>query len=1067
LPAIKVTYVLWLALLFKVHLVSGQSFYFRHYSVENGLSNNAVLCSVQDKMGFLWFGTKDGLNRFDGYTFKTFRKAAGKRGAIGHNFIRSLYNDAEGTLWVGTEKGLYKYLERTEEFILLPGTANHSVRNLVQDKHGDCWFISGFALCRYIKRTGKLEKYNHRKYFIATALCTTPQGAIWIGTVDGHLKKYNAENNSFADLDLFQHSKPAADKYIECLYYSSDGQLMAGTHTLGIKILNSQRNDYTDIVQPFSVEKKMFVRTIMQTTADEFWLGTETGIFIYNRKTGQAIHLQKDYNDPFSIADNIVHTFCRDKEGGIWIGSYFGGVNYYPDQYTPFKKFFPKKGENSISGNVTREIKKDQYGNLWIGTEDAGLNKLDPSGRFTHYKPTAGSSSISAVNIHGLLATGNELWIGTFDQGIDVMDIRTGKVFRRFRAGPGSVLPINFIYSIYQTGEGRILIGTPLGIFTYNRIKDKLERFEGLPHWAWYSSILMDRSGTIWAATLGAGVHYYNPATGKGGSFKYDDTNANSLSSDRVNAVFEDSKGNLWLATEEGLCKWDPSTQNFTHYGAANGFPSDFMLSILEDEMENLWVTTTKGLVRFQPVSGKLQVFTTVNGLLSDQFNFNSACKDTNGVMYFGSVKGLVGFRPAAFRQNSFPPPVFITGIQINDRDLPIGQKGSPLTQSITLTDKITLAHNQSTIAVNFAALSYTAPEMMQYSYKMEGLSKEWVNLKTSRRVSFTELPPGNYTFLVRAMNNDGVWDQKETKLSVQILPPWWATSWAYSCYALLVVLLVYYMAYLYHKRLKEKNRRKIELVEMEKEKAILQLELAKEKEIVQAKIDFFTNVSHEIRTPLTLISVPLAKVIKYAGNIPAIANSLKIMERNTKRLIDLTTQLLDFRQIELRQLNLSFTRLEITGLLADVYASFTTLAEQKNITMSMRLPEAPFFAFADADAFNKILYNLFSNAVKYAESSIDVALIPGFKSSTTYTVLIKNDGYLIPEDLREKIFEPFFRIREIGSETGTGIGLALARSLTELHNGMLVLEPPEGKMNVFSLTLPVLHQSGSVSDNA
>jgi ligand-binding sensor domain-containing protein/signal transduction histidine kinase len=1065
LPAIKVTYILWLALLCKVHVVSGQFFYFRHYSVENGLSNNAVLCSLQDKMGFLWFGTKDGLNRFDGCTFKTFRKNAGKPGAIGHNFIRSLYTDAEGTLWVGTEKGLYKYFERTEEFIVLPGAANHSVRHLVQDKNGDFWFISGFALCRYIKRTGKVEQYDHRKYFIATAICTTPKGDVWIGTVNGHLKRYNAENNSFSDLDLFQHSKPATDKYIECLYYSSNGQLMAGTHTLGIKMVDPQRNDYTDILQPFSPEKNMFVRTILQTTAYEFWLGTETGIFIYNHKTGQAIHLQKDYNDPFSIADNIVHTFCRDKEGGIWIGSYFGGVNYYPDQYTPFKKFFPKKGENSISGNVTREIKKDQYGNFWIGTEDAGLNKLEPSGHFTHYKPTVSSGSISSVNIHGLLAAGNELWIGTFDQGIDVMDIRTGKVFRHYRAGPGSVLPINFIYCIYQTSEGLILIGTPLGIFTYNRINDKLERFKGLPPWHWYSSILMDRSGMIWGATLGAGVHYYNPATGKGGCFKYNDTNSNSLSSDRVNAVFEDSKSNLWFATEEGLCKWDPSKRNFTRYGTANGFPGDFMLSILEDENENLWVTTTKGLVRFQPVSGKLQVFTTVNGLLSDQFNFNSAFKDTNGVMYFGSVKGLVSFRPAAFRQNIFPPPVFLTGIQVNDGDLPIGQKGSSLKQSITLTDKITLAHNQSTFGLNFAALSFTAPEMIQYSYKMEGLSEEWVNLKTSRRVSFTELPPGNYTFLVRATNNDGVWSKKETKLAIQILPPWWATSWAYTCYALLIVLLIYYMAYIYQKRLKEKNRRKIELLEIEKEKVILQLELAKEKEIVQAKIDFFTNVSHEIRTPLTLISVPLTKVIKYAGHIPAIANSLKIMERNTKRLIDLTTQLLDFRQIELHQLNLSFKRLEITGLLTEVYAGFITVAEQKSISMSLRLPEAPFFASADADAFNKILYNLFGNAVKYAQSSIDVALIPGFKSRTTYTILIKNDGYLIPENLKEKIFEPFFRIREIESQTGTGIGLALARSLTELHNGILVLEPPEGKMNVFSLTLPIHLQPESESD--
>lgn len=1024
------------------------------------------MCSLQDRMGFLWFGTKDGLNRFDGYSFKTFRKTYGKPWCIGNNFIRSLYEDRQGALWIGTERGLYRYMEKTEIFSLVPATTAFSISNLAQDSNGNFWFISGFSLCRYSKQTGKLECYDQRKYFVATSICIGSEGIVWVGTVDGYLKRYHPENNSFSSFYLYEHSKPATDRYIESLYQTSNGDLIAGTHNLGIKLVNARRNYYTDLLQPFASEKTTFVRTIMQTAPDEFWLGAETGIYIYNHKTGKLLHLQKDYNDPFSLSDNIVHTLWRDREGGIWIGTYFGGVNYYPNQYTLFKKFFPKKFENALSGNIAREIKKDQYGNLWIGTEDAGLNKLDPAGVFTHYQPTGSDNSISSNNVHGLLAAEDELWIGTFDGGLDVMNIRTGKVMKHFRAGPGSDLEINFIYCIYQTPAGQILIGTPLGVYVYNREKDKLERLKGLPPWDWYSSILMDRSGTLWATTLGRGVHFYNPATGKGGSFTHNDTIPNSLSNDRVNAVFEDSKNNLWFATEDGLCVWNPSTRKFRRYGTYDGFPSDFMLSILEDEKENLWITTTRGLVRFHPVSGKPQVYTTTNGLLSDQFNFNSAFKDANGAMYFGSVKGLISFLPGQFRQNNFAPPVFLTELQIKNAELPIAGKGSPLKQSITLTDDLTLAYDQSTFSIHFAALSYTAPEMTQYSYKMEGLSNEWVSLKTKRSVSFTELPPGAYTFWVKTVNSDGIGSKKEAKLTIHILPPWWASTWAYIAYVLLVVLLLYNFVHAYHRRMKEKNRRKIELLKMEKEKEILKLELSREKELLQAKLDFFTNVAHEIKTPLTLIKAPLHKVIKKAGNVPGIENSLKIMDRNTQRLIDLTNQLLDFRQIEMDKFHLSFETTDVTRLLTEACAGFTTLAEQDNKSLTLQMPETSFFAFVDADAFNKIVYNLFSNAVKYAESKVHIALLPGFKNSNTFTVVVKNDGYLIPEELKEKIFEPFFRMREIESQTGNGIGLALSRSLAALHKGALVLEPPEDNMNVFSLTLPIQSENYTVADN-
>ncbi|MCU7552695.1 ATP-binding protein [Chitinophagaceae bacterium LB-8] len=1052
-------------LLFQIHLL-GQSYYFRHYSVENGLSNNAVICSLQDKMGFLWFGTKDGLNRFDGYSFKTFRKIAGKPGSIGNNYIHTLFEDKKGTLWVGTEQGLYEYLNSTEEFSLVSATANTYIDKIVEDAKGDLWFISYYKLCRYSKRTKKIEAYDPQSFFVATNFCTTPDGTVWVGTSDGQLKRYHPESNSFSGFDLFGHSKTKGSRWIESLFTTDNGNIVAGTSETEIKIIDPFRLTYTDIALSNSGETNLYIRSIQQTAPDEFWLGTESGVFVYNTKTGKCRHLEKDHNNPYSITDNSIYSICHDREGGVWVGTYFGGINYLSNQPTPFTKYFPGKDENSLSGGVVSEIEKDRYGNLWIGTEDAGLNKLEPAtGKFTHFKNDGKAESISFFKIHGLLATGDELWLGTFQHGLDIINIRTGNVIRHFEAGSGGFTH-NFIYCIYQTDSGQILIGTPHGVFTYNRKKSKFEFFEGLPPWIWYTTILKDKNGSIWGGTFGNGLHYFNPSTGERRTFMHHEKDPNSLSSNRVNAVFEDSNHNLWIATEEGLCRWNDSNKKFIQYGTANGFPSDFMLSILEDDQHNLWISTTKGLVRFHPSSGEMQVYTVSNGLLSDQFNYNSAFKDKDGRMYFGSAKGLISFHPKEFSKSTFIPPVYITGFLVNNQELSINQNSSPLQQSITYTDEITLTHDQSTFSIDFAALSYTAPEMIQYAYQMEGLSNKWINLKTNRRVYFTELPPGSYTFRVKAFKSGDTWSGKIKKISIRILPPWWASKWAYTIYVLLTLLLIYSIVRYYHKRMNEKNQRKYELLEIEKEKEILKVELAKEKEVLQAKIDFFTNVAHEIRTPLTLIKVPLEKVIKKAGNIPEIENSLKIMDRNANRLIDLTNQLLDFRQTEINKFHLSFEQAEISGLLKEACNGFIPLAEQNDISLSLHLPDAPFLAFVDVDAFNKIIYNLFSNAVKYAQSKIHIILKPYCKNDVSFTIFVKNDGYLIPEQLKEKIFEPFFRIRETESQTGTGIGLALSRSLTQLHNGLLILESPEENMNVFSLTLPVFQETEFLLDN-
>jgi ligand-binding sensor domain-containing protein/signal transduction histidine kinase len=1026
----------------------GQSYYFHHFQVENGLSNNAVICSVQDKKGFLWFGTKDGLDRFDGYSFKIFRNDPDDKNSIGSNFIHTLFIDAADIMWVGTEKGLYKYNATTESFSLLPTPFIEQITDIKMDIRGNLWFISNFNLFKYYEPVKKLDQFAIPSWFQATSICTLPDSSVWISTSDGLLKKYNFKTNSFESFNMFGHSPKTVSNWIEKLYATHNGDILIGTSNQGVKLFDAHTQMYQDILTYNTDKTEIFARNFVQTTPEECWIATESGIFIYNMNTGKAINLHKEYNNPYSISDNAVYTFCLDKEGGIWAGTYFGGVNYYPKHPLAFTKYFPEKGKNSLSGNVVREVHQDKYGNLWIGTEDAGLNKFDTiAGLFSSFQPTGARDGISYTNIHGLLATGNELWIGTFEHGLDVMNIQTGKVIRHYsRNSDSNSLKSNFIYCIYQSGSGEIMLGTTIGAYRYNRTTDDFTPLKGFPLFNWYSSLLQDEDGTIWACTYGNGVHYYNTKTNKGGNFRYEGQDKNSLASDRVNSIFKDSNKNMWFATEGGLCKFDRQKNNFIRYTTQDGLPTNFILSLLEDSKKNLWISTSRGLVCFDPNTGQCTIYTRANGLLNDQFNFSSAFKDEKGRMYFGSVKGLISFHPDEFTKNNFTPLVYITGFQVNNKDLIINKKGSPLTKSITYTDKITLTHNQSTFSIDFASLSYTAPEMSEYAYKMEGLDKDWTYLKTNRKVYFTELTPGTYTFKVKAAIHNEGWKGPESSLIIEILPPWWASRWAWMAYLLLVSAIIWLLVRNYHRRVNEKNRRKIEILEHEKEK-----------EIYQAKIEFFTNVAHEIKTPLTLIKGPMEKIMKRNGHVTDISGSLKLMEKNTNRLIELTNQLLDFRKTETKGFSLSFVKTNISALLEDTYNSFKVLAEEKNLIYQIGLPEKEIYAYVDTDAFNKILSNLFNNAIKYAQSVVQVKL-DLVNEEKAFQIIMQNDGYLIPAEMKEQVFVPFFRMKEAGKQTGSGIGLSLSKSLTELHKGKLQLTEPHNGMNTFELTLPI-HQ--------
>jgi ligand-binding sensor domain-containing protein/nitrogen-specific signal transduction histidine kinase len=1023
-------------------IVRGQSpYYFRHYEVKHGLSNNTVLCSIIDKKGFMWFGTIDGLNRFDGYAFKNFRNDPDNPKSLGNNSVFALLNTSEEKILAGTLKGLYIYNPVDHSFELVAFTENQAVRSLCKDKQDNLWMSVDYRLVMYNERTRKFRVFDSRK-IEATSICTDNNGNLWIATADGKLCQYDPLNDSFISYDLFCKSKQASSRHIIKIFNTNKGSLLVGTLNQGIKLFDLQTKEYEDILIYNHDKTEIFAKDFIQYSEDEFWAATEYGLFIYNIAYGKVTSLRMQYNNSYSISDNAINTLCKDREGGIWAGTRFGGISYYSYPYTSFEKYFSQEGINSIKGNGVHEICPDNQGNLWIGTEDAGLNKLNiKTKKFDHFIPDGKKGSISYSNIHGLLLVNDELWIGTYQYGIDRMNLKSGKVTKHYISGKNS-FNSNFIVHLYRTKSGKILAGTWQGLYQYNKSTDDFSPVPGFPIQT--QSILEDNNGILWICTLGNGVFTLDQATGRIQNFRSSVKSNDSLSNNMVNGQFKDSRGVFWFATEGGLSKYDPVTRKFKTYTTKNGLPSNFLFKILEDQNNNLWISSTKGLIRFNPVTESIKNFTTSDGLLNDQFNWNSAYKDSTGRMYFGSVKGMISFVPESFTINTITPPVYITGIQLYNKELQIHDKKSPLKKSITYTDKITLRHDQSTLSIDFAALSYTSPETNEYAYKMEALDNDWTPLKTYRKAYFTELPPGVYTFKVKAANSSGTWNKEETSLQIEILPPFWKSKMAYLCYFIFTGAFIYFLFRNYHNRVHEKHRRKMEL-----------LAHKKEKELYQNKIEFFTTIAHEIRTPLTLIQGPMENIMNHADKVPEIAKNLRIMEKNTNRLIDISNQLLDFRKIEVQGFSLNCEKTNISELLQDIHESFQPLAERRNLDYSLHMPVKELYALADNDSLQKIISNLYSNAVKYSDKVIETRLLWQEKENQ-FCIEIRNDGFLIPAEIKEQIFEPFFRIKETNHHTGTGIGLAISRALAELHKGTLELKEPENGFNIFILKLPI-----------
>lgn len=1041
--------IVQLSMLLMAFCCNGQSYYFKHYQADDGLAHNTILTIMQDSKGLIWIGSRGGLNRFDGYAFKTYKNAKNKFGNIGNNVVHAIAEDHAGMIWVGTGKGLYRYNPYLETFTSVEQVSQKMIGQLLVDAQNNLWFLAnGFLHC-YLQKTHKLISFNKK----GACLALDEKKQIWMGDDDGIIQIINPVTFACKQIRIISTDVPSILRTILRIMPTGTDEVLIGCFKQGLKSYNIKSGAVKSLLSRNADNTEIYVRDIKSGNDGKYWVATETGIYIYDLAKHSSRNLRKRAGDAYSLSDNAVYTICRDHQGGMWAGTFFGGLNYYSKENARFEKYYPLPDVNSISGNAVREICADNKGNLWIGTEDAGINKFDVnSGRFTQYKYGT-KNGVSYPNIHGLKAVGNQLFIGPFLHGLEIMDMQTGRVTDRFKliGEQHADAKSEFILSIHLTKDSTILIGTVYngsGLFSYNRQSKTFTRIKEIPYNSYVYDIQEDHEGNIWTGSISNGAYFYNPKTGKHGNFRFGDKVKGKLVNEfAVYGILEDSYHAMWFTTEGGgLIRLSPDRKSVRKFTTEDGLPSNVLFRMLEDDNKHLWVSSLKGLVYLDLQTFNFKVYTQSNGLITDQFNYNSAYKHTNGKMYFGSVKGMIAFNPVEFSQNEPGPATYITGFQISNKEIVPDTSDGPLRKSILYTDSITLKYNQSNINIEFAAINYSSPGVTRYRYQMKGLDKTWTYLNSNRKAYFTDLSPGNYTFIVQAESNVGSWRGQERKLYVKILPPFWKSVTAYIFYLLLMGASIYLAVGYYHRRLERRNLSRLQLFEHEKEK-----------EIYQAKIEFFTNIAHEIQTPLTLIVGPVERLLKKAEQYHDMQKGLLMVEKNARRLNELTAQLLDFRKTEMDQFGLNFVNINIVQLLSDQIAVFKSVAEKQRINLTFNTPNQQLIAFVDREALVKICSNLISNAVKYAATKATVSLLHRHADDENFIIQFSNDGKGIPAEFSERIFDPFFRLSGT-NKPGTGIGLSLAKSLTELHSGKLKLAHSNNSITVFELTLPI-HQ--------
>ena len=1020
-------------------LAQSGSLHFRDITIEDGLSNNSVLCITQDSRGFMWFGTLDGLNRYDGYHFKTYKKDPNDPDSISFTYITSIFEDSKGILWIGTGfSGLKRYDIEQDRFIYYrldvndstSISSNHFIEAIYEDRQGRLWIGTMRGLNQYDAENDRFIRYTNtiddssgiRPEYI-TCILEDSKDNFWLGTKGGGLLLFDRETRVAV---RFKHDpgnrKSINNNYISSIFEDDDGVLWVGTDN-GYNRLTYSEDEITfeqdkKGIPPKISSKRVFglyerignsnIRhAILQAdyvdNQGNIWIGTLYGGVKFYNSAQDAFHTYKfQPGDTGGLNNRSVMALHERADGNLWIGVDHGGLHLYDRINNSFTHYplNPEKPDDPFDENIT-DIEEDSYGNLWISTWTQGAYKIEKgTGRSTHY--TLEPNNPSSLNCPILYTiyedSWKKLWIGTYGKGISLYDrtndcfIASNKIYK------------HFVRKFYEDSQGNLWVGTNPGLFLFNR--DSLTFREWLR----------------------------------------DPNDKNSLSNHWIATLFEDSRNNLWIGTFCGLNRFDRENDIFEAYTMKDGLPDNNITGILEDNKGHLWLSTHFGLSKFDPVNKTFQNFDVNDGLQGDQFNPNACVKTQTGELIFGGTNGFTLFHPDSIKNIENIPPVVITDFQIFNETVRPGDLKSPLQKAVNLTDVIKLSHFQHSISFEFAVLDFINPKNNKYKYILEGLNKNWIVTDADHRVAtFTNLDPGEYVFRVIGANNKGIWNTTGVSIKIIITPPWYQTVWAYIIYVLFAIALVYVVWQAQLRKIHLRNELKMK-----------QFETGKLQELDQLKSRFFANISHEIRTPLTLILSPLEQLLSETSKETR-KKYLQIMHRNSQQLLRMINQLLDFSKLEAGRMFLKAKEENLIPLLRGITYSFSSLAERKQISLTFRCDQDTIPAMVDRDKLEKIMTNLLSNAFKFTDNGGKISVLLSLVSyDQRIEIQVKDTGKGIAAKDLDHIFDRYYQAHEEDGQAGTGIGLALVKELVEIHHGRISVQSETGKGSSFIIHLPI-----------
>ena len=1040
---------------------SAQSYRFRHYGREWGLSNLNVNCAIQDSKGFVWVGTSIGLNRFDGSRFHTFFASEKTANALPSNTVTALAEGEDGILWIGTNNGLCSFSSQFDQFVLVDNKelgAGIFVYDLTFDRKGRLWVNTVNGLVKYNPLDGKSVAYSDSQVSRPVNMVVSENGGLWVASSNGQIYSYDERKDSFTKYIVFQDNELNNKVVVKGMTELPDGSFALVTDRMQGKVFYPATARVENLFPQESIPSDVFVHTILCREGNQgdgqLWIGTEEGIYVYDmREKLFSSHLHKRYGDPYSISDDAVHVLASDREDGVWVGTFFGGMNYVPNESEEMFDLIQPLGNGDDSmARVVREMAVDLDGILWVGTEDGGLFKME-NGSTSKTRGLSSSICLRPVsldwqghsisrNIQTLMVDGQNLWVGTFDEGVYIIDTRSSKIIENIRNGDRG-LKSNAIVRLFRTPDGTVFLGTMSnGMFVYDRDTQTFHHVKGREQ-GFIHDIYVDSRGRLWVADINRGIFLAENVSSpmrhvfveqKSATTIYEDENQQMWFGSSSNGLYSiDSKGNL--------CQPLPEL-------ARSGLG---IYKMAEDAEGRIWISTSDGLYNYDK-SG-VSRYGTDNGLPTDQFDFNSGLTDSTGRMYFGTLNGLVSFTPSSAHLDNNKLKVLFTGLMVEGRNVTHQTNPEILKESLLFANEIHLNHDQSSISIDFACPLYSVPQAIWYRYRLEGLDKDWTVCKGAQRLNFAGLSPGTYTLSVQASRQNGQWSDfsEASTIIIVVHQPWWLSGWAVAAYIILATLLG---LFLYRHIIRRKNeRQRIENERMENERY---------RDVLQSKIKFFTTITHEIRTPLSLIMGSIERLEKTVDE-----KTLQPLRRNSQRLLDLVNQLLDFRKIESSQFLLNFLPLNVTELLIETCEDFMPAARQKGITFKHEFSkEISPMVMADREAMTKIFSNLMSNAMKFCEKMVSVNLEI---VDSQVMIRFENDGPRIPTDQLEEIFKPFYQY--YGTQTnatikGSGLGLPLARSLAEMHNGTLSYNDKEIHTNCFLLQLPIIDFSSAQSSS-